>query len=233
MENFIKMMLSDDKIVSIYQEIDKLNQFPANHGMKHILNVIGLSEKISSILNLKDREKLMLQTALVLHDIGSISGRENHGYKSMLFAEKYLQDMKLFSESELDEIYLAIKLHDECFDYSLLTTKLLWLVNLIDKLDFCKDRLEDNYRERFDYSVYEDIDHLEFDFNDNNFIIKIIKINNPKIISAENLFNRNLFSKAMLTFLLFCENFNYVPKVFLDGEELDLKTINKNVINNT
>ena len=47
MNDFIKFMLSDSEILSVYGEIDKHNKFPANHGMKHIYGVLDISNKIS------------------------------------------------------------------------------------------------------------------------------------------------------------------------------------------
>jgi len=233
MNDFINFMLCDDKILSVYGEIDKHNKFPANHGIKHILGVIDLSNKIASLFDLSNRDKLILQTALIIHDIGQIDGRENHGYKSMLFAKNYLPSKNIFTEEELDMIYSAIETHDECYDYSVLKNIFSWYVNLIDKLDFSKNRLEKDYKERFDYSVYEDIERLDFYKEDNIFKIIIKKIDNPKIISINKLFERNLFTKSMLTFKLFCEKFNLIAEVFLDDEKINLELINKNVIANT
>ena len=220
MNDFIEFMLNDEEIVSVYRKIDNHNKFPSNHGMKHIFGVIELSK----------RAILILQTALILHDIGQVDGRENHGYKSMLFAKNYLPSKNIFDDSELSLIYSAIETHDECFDYSLLQNNFSWLVNMIDKLDFSKNRLENNYRERFEYSVYEDIERLNFSLESNIFKIIIIKTENPKIISINKLFERNLFTKSMFTFKLFCEKFGFVPLVYLDNEEINLNLINKNVI---
>ncbi|MBQ8424872.1 MAG: HD domain-containing protein [Clostridia bacterium] len=230
MREFINFLLNDYEVVNVYEKIDKHNKFPSNHGMKHILGVVELSNKIIPLLKLSQRESLILQTALILHDIGQVDGRENHGYKSMLFAKNYLPSKNIFDESELNMIYSAIETHDECFDYSILQNKFSWLVNMIDKLDFSKNRLEKNYKERFDYSVYEDIERLDFYLENKTFKIVIVKTEKPKIINVKKLFERNLFTKSMLTFKLFCEKFSLEPKVYLNDEEIDLNLINKNVI---
>ena len=230
MNDFINYMLNDKEILSVYEDIDKHNKFPANHGMKHILGVVELSNKIMPLFNFSDRDVLILQASLILHDIGQVDGRENHGYKSMIFAKNYFPNKNIFSDEELNMIYSAIETHDECYDYSILQNKFSWYVNLIDKLDFSKSRLEADYKKRFDYSVYEDIDRLDFILHENIFKIIIRKIENPKIITIKKLFERNLFTKSMLTFKLFCEKFNLKPKVYLNDEEIDLNLINKNVI---
>ena len=229
-EKFIEYMINDERIVGVYNAIDKVNITPANHGMKHILNVLDIADKFLSLYMFIEKGELIIKTALILHDIGQVDGRENHGYKSMIFAKNYLENFNIFTTTELEMIYSAIETHDECYDYSLLKNEFSWLVNMIDKFDFAKNRLEKDYKERFEYSVYEDIDHLEFSRTKKDLTIKIIKIDNPKIICQKKLFERNLFSKAMLTFIKYCEKFNYVPKVYLGEEEIDLTALDKSVI---
>ena len=230
MDNFIKELLKDEFVVECYKKIDETNTFPSNHGMKHILNTLEIAKNFENLLNLDERDITILETCLILHDIGQVKGRFEHSYSSMELAEEILKKYKYFDVTELGSIYFAIMKHDITHDHSKLGTRMEWLVNLIDKLDFSKNRLEENYREKFDYSVYEEIERLEFSLIDNVFKIKIIKIENPNTISVKELLSRNLFSKAMLTFKNFCEKFGYTPKVFLENEELDLEFIDLNVI---
>ena len=211
MNYFIEKLLEDKTIVDSYKKIDETNTFPANHGMKHILNTLKIAKHFENLLNLSERDILVLETSLVLHDIGQVRGRFEHEFKSMEIAKEILSGYQFFDVTELGQIYLAIKNHDITYDHSKLGNKMEWLVKLIDKLDFSKNRLEENYREKFDYSVYEEVEKLEFSLIDNVFEIKIIKIDNPSIISIKELLSRNLFSKAMITFKYFCEKFGYIP----------------------
>jgi len=228
--DLIQEMLHDEKITSQYEAIDKVNTAPANHGMKHIHGVVELADKFGKALNLTDRELLILKVCEILHDIGQVEGRENHGLKSRKFAEEYLPEKNIFSQNELDLIYDCIEFHDECKDYSKLKTKMAYIVNVVDKLDFTKTRLEDFAFERFGYSEYQDIDHLEFECENKIFKIKIKTIENPQIVTEERLFSRNLFAKGMRVFKMFCLYFGFNPEVWLDDQQMDLNKIKDDVI---
>ena len=58
------------------------------------------------------------------------------------------------------------------------------------------------------------------------FKIVIRLIPNPKVITAESLLNRNLMCKAFTNFKAFCENFEFIPEVWMEDEKLDLNKIN-------
>jgi len=230
MVDFVNFMLNDEAILGEYAKIDSVNPYPSNHGMKHIYGVLNLVDKISPLFNLTEREIVILKTCVILHDIGQTSGRQDHGKRGAEFAKNYLPQKNIFNDNELLQIYSAIEYHDEYKDYSKLANKFSWFVNLVDKLDFSRTRLEDNYRERFDYSVYEDVEKLEFFMQNNTFKIVIKTVSKPQIISEDMLFSRNLFSKAMYTLIKFCEHFNLKAEVYLDEQKLDLNKINTNIM---
>ena len=228
--DFFNSLLKEDVIIDNYAKIDKTNKTPSNHGMKHILGTLALADTFANVLNLSEREVDIIKTALVFHDIGCASGREDHPYKSMLIAKDYFKNDKNFDDKELNIVFDAILHHDDFGDYSQLKTKIHWLVNLIDKLDFAASRLEDNYKQKFEYSESEDIDRLDLSIEGKEFKIKIKTISQPKVISAERIYNRNLICKAMVVFGEFCNNFGYTPKLFLEDEELYFQNFNKNVM---
>jgi HD superfamily phosphodiesterase len=228
--DFIQSMLTDKKIISLYSEIDKVNNTPSNHGMKHIYGVVKLSDEFGKVLGLTERELLILKTCEVLHDIGQTDGRKNHGVRSRQFAENYLPSKNIFTSDELELIYSCIETHDECKDYSKLKSKMAFVVNVVDKLDFSKTRLEDFAFERFGYLPYHDIDHIECEINQNVFKILIKTIDNPKVATEETLFSLNLFAKGMRVFKIFCEKFGFVPEVWLENKQLNLNKIQDDVI---
>lgn len=225
MEKFTEELLKDELVLSIYGEIDKVNKFSSSHGIKHIKNTIGLAEQIEDVFNLSKRDRLMIETSLVLHDIGQVEGRIDHGKRSMIFAKNFLSQKNIFSDKELKIIYSAIENHDECVKLSKLKTNIAWFVNLIDKLDFSKNRLEDSYREKYKYSIYEEIDHLDFDLKDNVFNIDIKLIDGSKA-KIEDLFDRVLFSKATYIFENFCDKFNLIPKMNIENKLVDMELLN-------
>lgn len=228
--DFISKLLAESVVVDAYAKIDSTNTTPANHGMKHILGTMTLTDTFAKALSLAEREVLIIKTCLVFHDIGCIYGRTEHPYNSMLIAKEYLSKTQVFDSEELEIIYDAILHHDDFGDYLALKTKIHWLVNLIDKLDFAASRMEDNYKERYDYSESEDIDRLELLFDGKEFKIIIKTIAEPKVISPERIYNRNLICKAMMVFLGFCKEFGYTPKLYLENEELYFDRFNKSVM---
>ncbi len=229
--DFISQMLNDEEILSKYKDIDDHNQTPSNHGIKHIINVVNIADKFGRLFNISERELLMLKTAEVLHDIGQVGGeRKDHWVKSTEFAKYYLPSKNIFNDKELQIIYSAILTHDEVFDYSKFESKFSWLVALIDKLDFAKDRLTDNYEEKFGYLNSSDIERLDFALENNELKISIKTIKNPKIIAPENIYNRNLICMAMTLFQAFADKFGYIPKLFLNMQELDLTKFKKETI---
>ena len=221
--DFIDFMLHDEAVVGPYRSIDETNHTPSSHGMKHIAGVVKLADRLGKLFNFSERELLILKTVEVLHDIGQVGGvRKDHWFKSADFAREYLPPKNIFTEEELEMIYSAISTHDEFLDYSKFENKYSWFAAFIDKLDISKTRLEDNAEENFGYINSADIERLDFDITDSVFTITIKTIEKPKMIAAENLYNRNLICKTMTLFKGFSEHFGLVPRLFLEDEELDL-----------
>ena len=225
MEKFTEELLNDKIILEIYGEIDKVNKFSSSHGIKHIKNTIALAERIEDVFNLSQKNRIMIETSLVLHDIGQLDGRIDHGKRSKYFAKNFLPSKNVFDKNELKIIYSAIENHDECAKLSKLKTNIDWFVNLIDKFDFSKDRLEDNYKERHKYSIYEEVDHLDFNLKDNVFNVDIKVVDNSKV-KIEDLFDRVLFSKATYMFQNFCQKFNLVPNMSIENKAIDMELLN-------
>lgn len=220
--NIIEKLLCDKEVLAKYAAIDKVNPYPFNHGMKHIKNVVRLAEGIAQIFDLTDRDIEILKACEILHDLGQVDGRENHGLKAAEFLKRYLPKFNYFSQEEIDLIYSAVLTHDEKEDYSKLENDFSWFVNFVDKMDFARDRLEENYVEKFGYVEYDDIEKIDFQKFDGVFKIKIITIENPKIISEDCLFARSFFNKVVNTSLKFCEHFNLKLEMYLDEQKLDL-----------
>lgn len=228
--DLIDFMLHDKTVVGEYEKIDAVNPYPSNHGMKHIYGFLDLIDRSKDAFELSARDVLIVKTCAILHDLGQTQGRKDHGVRSREFAEKYLPSKGVFSNEELKEIYEAIEFHDEYQDYSKVPSRNAWIVNVVDKLDFSRHRLEDNYLERFKYSAYADIERLDFYKTETGLKIVIRKIEDPKILTSELLFKYNLFAKGMNALRNFGWAYNFVPEVYLEDEKLDLDTIDTSVI---
>lgn len=225
--DFIEQMLNDEEILSKYRSIDETNHYPSSHGMRHIMGVVSLADRLGKLFEFSERELLILKTIEILHDIGQIGGvRAGHWFKSADFAREYLPPKNIFTDEELEMIYSAISTHDEFLDYSKFENKYSWFTAFIDKLDISKTRLEDNAEEKFGYINSADIERLDFYLENGEFKIVIKTIENPKVIAPENLYNRNLICKTMTLFKGFSEHFGLKPRLFLEDEELDLDKFN-------
>ena len=209
--DLIDVMLHDKAVVGEYEKIDAVNPYPSNHGMKHIYGFLDLIDRSKDAFELSERDVLIVKTCAILHDLGQTQGRKDHGLRGREFAEKYLPEKGVFSNAELKEIYDAI-------------------VNVVDKLDFSRNRLEDDYLERFKYSAYADIERLDFYKTENGLKIVIRKIENPQIVTSELLFKYNLFAKGMNALRNFGWAYNFVPEVYLEDEKLNLETMDTSVI---
>lgn len=229
--DFISEMLNDEEILSRYRSIDETNHYPSSHGMKHIMGVVSLADRLGKLFGFSEREMIILKTIEILHDIGQVGGvRAGHWFRSVDFAKDYLPKKNIFTDEELEMIYSAILTHDEFLDYTKFKNKYSWFTAFIDKLDISRTRLEDNAEEKFGYINSADIERLDFELKDGVFKIVIRTIENPKVIAPENLYSRNLICKTMTLFKGFSEHFGLIPKLYLEDEELDLDKFDHNAM---
>ena len=158
-------ILNDKKIAAFYHEVDKQNKVPFSHGHKHVRNVYHIMEKLCDAFHISNMEREALLIAAALHDVGQVTGRDNHGFKSMEFSREYLLQYKDELGEYYDLILLAIEHHsskDDMQEYPLFVQ----MLRFADKMDFTSERLEDNYRDRFDYFISEDISDVNFSYGD-------------------------------------------------------------------
>ena len=189
--NYIDI-LNDKRVIDGYNAIDKINPYPFNHGLNHVKNVCKIMNNICDTLSISDDEREALLIASALHDIGQVDGREEHGKKAMIFTinnfSNELKDMKYYNE-----MLSAIEVHDHTCEVS--NPLFTLLVQFCDKMDFSKDRLEENYRDRFRYYCYEDIEKIDFIYDDEYFGIDIITNN---IDNFEEQFLNESFSSKVI-----------------------------------
>ena len=185
-------ILNDYKVIENYNKIDKINPYPFNHGLKHVKNVCKIMDRLCRILEISGEEKEALLISSALHDIGQVNGREEHGKRAKEFlVENFESELK--NNSFYNDIQEAIEKHDNpcVIENSLFTL----LVQFCDKMDFSKDRLEENYREKFRYYCYENIDNVDFIYNDEYFGINIIT---SSMDNFSDLFLNENFSKKVI-----------------------------------
>ena len=163
--------LNNEIVINQYNKTDMINPYAINHGLKHIKNVCNIMEKLCDVLKIDIEKREALLIACALHDLGKYDDEENHGKASKDFILKNLY-VQLKDNKFFNEILKAIEKHSDIYEENL--SLFCILVQFCDKMDFSKDRLEDNYREKFRYYCYEDINRVDFIYNDYEFGIDII-----------------------------------------------------------
>ena len=214
--NYIDI-LNNDKVIENYNKIDDINPYPFNHGLKHVKNVCKIMDKLCSTLDITGEEKEALLIASALHDIGQVNGREEHGRK----AKEFLMDnfeLELKNQPFYNQILEAIEKHDNpcVIENSLFTL----LVQFCDKMDFSKYRLEDNYRVKFRYYCYENIDNIDFIYDDENFGINIITSNVDNFM--ESFSNENFSKKVINAVEILAKKLNRKMLILNNGNPMNI-----------
>ena len=213
--------LNNDIVVDIYNKIDKVNPYPFNHGLKHAKNVCNVMDKLCNLLGITGEKKESLLIASALHDIGQVDGREQHGKKAKNFLIKNFEK-ELIKQEYYTDILTAIEMHDSNFDVdnSLFTI----LVQFCDKMDFSKERLEDNYREKFRYYCWEDVICVDFIIDDNRFGINIITEN---VDNFDELFSKENFSRKIVNAVeVLAKKLNKKPVILNNGKNMNISISN-------
>jgi len=194
--NYIEV-LNNEKIIEIYNEIEKINPWSFSHGIKHINNVLKHIIKITDMLELSDEDKRDLLIATVLHDTGRLFGSEDHARASKAFIEEFLKGRA--NESSINKIINIVSNHriDENNDDKDILSKLLIFC---DKMDFSKERLVKNYKEISPNTLYAGIDKVDFNISDNTLVIEVYGLENDEIYRLENhiFYTKNILKATQI-----------------------------------
>lgn len=131
---YFEFVKTDKSIVDIYNQISKFEDEDkgwAHHDFNHVYNVSLLVEKLLKSLNYNEKFIDEAKVAAILHDTGSLEGKEGHAFRSYEFAKQYFKDNNLILDNE-DLVLDAIRCHSDGFD----TDNIIALALIIsDKLD--------------------------------------------------------------------------------------------------
>lgn len=186
----------NQSIVDEYHKIDKNNAVPFNHGLKHVQNVVKIMQKLTDAVGITGDDQADLLIAAFLHDVGQADGRNEHGPKGAKIAQTVLCDI---SDDRLSKILDGIELHDQIEnqdDLTLFTN----LLSFADKMDFTRDRLDNNWEERtpdwykknLGKNIYEHI--LSVDFKKEGGFLKVL-------ITTDGSLERADFTERESTFM--------------------------------
>ena len=209
--------LNNELVIDQYNKIDEINPYPFNHGLKHVKNVCKIMAYLCDTLGIDREEKEALLIASAMHDIGQVGGREEHGRKAKDFLINNFND-GIKNNKFYNNILEAIENHDNpcAVEYPLFTV----LLQFCDKMDFSKERLEDNYKEKFGYVCYEDIEKIDFIYDMEKFGINLITNGNEIFIDS---FIKEPFTKKILNAVeVIAEKLNRKPLLLIDGNNLNI-----------
>lgn len=212
--NYIDI-LNDKRVIENYQKVDDINPYPFNHGLKHVKNVCKLMDRLCATLGIDGSEKEALLIAAAIHDVGQSDGRKEHGRKAREFViNNYEADLK--SNKYYYDILDAIENHSKTgtIGQPLFTL----MLQFCDKADFANDRLEDNYRERFRYYCYEDINRVDFIYDETYFGINIIS---KEIENFKDIYFKEKFPlKTINAIEVLAKKLNRKPILLNNGKEI-------------
>ena len=166
-----KDILNNEKVIQIYKQIDLINPSAFDHGTKHVNNVCKIMNNLCNTLKIDKDEKEALLIACALHDLGRGEGKEKHGFRAKEYTIKEFGE-QLHLNPYYNDIIESIEHHSHIDNNDLSFFSIL--VQFVDKMDFTKNRMVDNYRERFRYYCYEDINEIKIIYTSTDFGINIL-----------------------------------------------------------
>lgn len=213
--DFVK---SDKKIIDIYEKISEFEDEDkgwAHHDFNHVNNVALLTEKL--LRDLKYDEKFIeeAKVAAILHDTGSIKGKDGHAFRSYEFAKQYFKDNNIKLENE--ELVLdAIKTHSDGFD----TDNIIALALIIsDKLDIKHTRVA---KEGYNIDGMRQMQYIEdIVVNIDNNVLKINFVCN-ELIDKKELENFYFIKKVFKAIIAFANKMNLKKEVAFNNEKWEI-----------
>ncbi|MDD4028445.1 MAG: HD domain-containing protein [Caldisericia bacterium] len=118
-----------------------------DHGMNHIEMVTKRALMIADKLTFTDEEKELVGIAAYMHDIGNITGRQNHSIAGSIMAFQLLRELHM-DITHISKIMTAIANHDE--NNSEITDTISAVLIIADKSDVRQSRVREKNRQKFD-----------------------------------------------------------------------------------
>lgn len=181
-----KDILKSNYFKETYSKIKELKKdFPVDHSFIHINNVIEYGKMCASLFNLDKKQKNLLLIACCLHDIGYLSGRDNHAFNGSVLAIEYLLNNG-FNEIDTNIICKAIANHGGK-EESNLTDLISLCLAISDKLDFTSSRYNILKLDYPNNEIFPFIKKNILSYKNNNLTLLII---------TKKGFNKDLFIES-------------------------------------
>lgn len=213
-----EQFLKEEYINNIYKGVESNNRIPISHGLPHILNVIGYCLRLADMFKLDDKEKDILLTSAVFHDVAQVFLQPNHAKNGGIIVKEMLENNEsidpeyIKSKIDIDRVCNIVASHggkrkEDYDDF------LAGLLILADKLDITKDRIRPRYK-KFDFLWFMDyIEKVDLELQNNNINV-IIRTNRE--ITFEELNGKHGLDKLPKVFDAFCKKNNLTYKIVVE-----------------
>lgn len=211
-------IINDQEIIKLYQDISEYEEMAggwAHHDFNHVNNVAMMVEKILKQLqyNLQFIEEAKI--AAILHDMGSLQGKENHANRSYELAKKYFERKAIKLENEA-LVLEAIQIHSDGFE----TDNIMALsLILADKLDIKKTRLAPAGYEVEGLNEIQHIEEIQITIDSEQLVISFVANEAMNLRKLESFY---FITKVFKSIRNFSEKLNLQPRVLLNNQPWDL-----------
>lgn len=212
-------MLKDNEIKDIYNKIEEYEINTGGwcyHNYNHVMNVTKMVVYILKELNFNEEDVAKGKIACLLHDTGAILGKDDHAYRSYIYAEEYFKKNDI-NFKNIDLVLEAIKDHSNNFDTDNIYTLALILS---DKLDTKSNRVTEVGKTILGNRQYTHIKDIKISIKNNLLSINYIT---DKNIDIKEL-NEFYFTKKVFNAIKsFSNKMNLNYKVYIDNNEWSLQ----------
>ncbi len=218
-EEIYNKMLKDNEIKDIYNKVEEYEINTGGwcyHNSNHVMNVTKMVVYILKELNFNEEDIAKGKIACLLHDTGAILGKDNHAYRSYIYAKEYFKKNDI-NFKDIDLVLEAIKDHSNNFDTDNIYTLALILS---DKLDTKSNRVTEVGKTILGNRQYTHIKDIKISIKNNLLSINYIT---DKNIDIKEL-NEFYFTKKVFNAIKsFSNKMNFNYKVYIDNNEWSLQ----------
>lgn len=211
-------IINNQEIIKLYQDISEYEEMTggwAHHDFNHVSNVAKMVEKILEQLQYDRQFIEEAKIAAILHDMGSLQGKENHANRSYELAQNYFERKAIKMKNE-ELVLEAIRIHSDGFE----TDNIMALALILaDKLDIKKTRLA---RAGYGVEGLNEIQHIEeiqVTIDSEQLVITFVANEDMDLLKLESFY---FIPKVFKSIRNFSKKLNLQPCVLLNNQPWNL-----------
>lgn len=187
----------------------------AHYDFNHVYNVAMMVEKILKQLQYNPPFTEEAKIAVILHDMGSLQGKENHANRSCELAKKYFKRKAIKLENKA-LVLEEIQIHSDGFE----TDNIMALALILaDKLDIKKTRLARAGYEVEGLNEIQHIEEIQVTIDSEQVVISYVA---NEAMNLRKLESSYFITKGFKSIRNFSEKLNLQPRVLLNNQPWNL-----------